>query len=88
MEKLIKQHLFRLREDWARILKKAWSVRLMLLAALLSGVEVALPFFTDRFPQGIAGILSLLVTMAALIARVVVQQDVTPEKESDDASAI
>ena len=72
----LKSAIFQIDDNWRIILKKAWSIRLMLLAALLSGIEVALPFFTDRFPQGVAGVLSLFVTMAALIARVVVQKDV------------
>ena len=29
-------------DDWHRVLRRAWSVRLMLLAAVLSGLEVAL----------------------------------------------
>lgn len=62
---------------WKKILIKAWSVRLMLLAALLSGIEVALPFFVDDFPKGVAAGLSLAVTFSALIARIIVQKDVT-----------
>ena len=34
-------------EDWRKVLRKAWSVRLSLLAAALGAIEVALPFFSD-----------------------------------------
>lgn len=63
--------------NWKAVLQKAWSIRLMLLAGLLSGIEVALPFFTDNFHKGIAAGLSLAVTFAALVMRIVAQQDVT-----------
>ncbi|WP_081455273.1 DUF7940 domain-containing protein [Roseibium aggregatum] len=39
--------------DWRAVLQRAWSVRLMLLAALLSGAEVALPFLGDFFAAGL-----------------------------------
>lgn len=63
--------------NWKSILKHAWSIRLMLLAGLLSGIEVALPFFVDDFPKGVAAGLSLAVTFAALISRLVAQQGIT-----------
>lgn len=64
----------RLDDQWRQILKQAWSIRLMLLAGLLSGLEVALPFFTPDFPRGLAGVISLFVTCAALLARITVQR--------------
>lgn len=69
--------MVRLIPNWKAVLQKAWSIRLMLLAGLLSGIEVALPFFTDNFPKGIAAGLSLAVTFAALVMRIIAQQDVT-----------
>jgi len=60
--------------DWKNILKKAWSIRLMLLAGFLSGIEIAMPFFADSWPTGVAAGLSFIVTMAALISRVMVQK--------------
>lgn len=58
--------------DWRRVLKKAWSVRLMALAAALSGVEVALPFFFAE-PTRLFAVASGVVAMAALFARFVAQ---------------
>lgn len=69
--------MFHLVANWKSILKGAWSIRLMLLAGLLSGIEVALPFFVDGFPKGVAAGLSLAVTFAALISRLIAQQGIT-----------
>lgn len=66
----------RLGKDWKVVLHKAWSVRLMLLAGLLSGCEAALPFFAYSLPPGVAAGLSAIVVMAALVARLVAQKDV------------
>lgn len=69
----------RLITNWRTILRKAWSIRLLLLAGLLSGVEAALPFIDDRMPRGVFALLSLLVTGGAFVARLVAQQGVGDE---------
>lgn len=61
--------------DWKSILRKAWSIRLMLIAGLLSGIEVVLPLFGDVLPRGLFAGLSIIITMAALVARVSAQKD-------------
>lgn len=66
----------KLRTDWRNTLRKAWSIRFMLLAGLLSGVEVAMPFFADGMPQGTFAALSGLCVGAAFVARLVAQKDV------------
>ena len=63
----------KLHDDWQWIIRKAWSVRLIALAAILSGAEVVLPFFQDFVPRGVFGVLSFFVTGAALIARISAQ---------------
>lgn len=71
--------------DWRRVLKRAWSIRLMILAGILSGIEVvlSLPDIADRldWPQGIFAALSGLTTAAAFVARLVAQGNVN---ETDD----
>lgn len=64
-------------DDWSRVLRRAWSIRLILLAALLSGVEVALPILDAviEFPRGWFAAASAFVTMAALVARIIAQKD-------------
>ena len=44
--------------NWRAVLRKAWSARLMLLAALLSGAEVVLPLLGGilPIPTGIFGV--------------------------------
>lgn len=61
-------------EDWKKTLKKAWSVRLLIVAGLLSGVEIILPMYSDVIPRGVFAAASGFVTMAALVARVTVQK--------------
>ncbi len=63
--------------NWREVLRYAWSIRLMLLAALLSGAEVALPFFEYSIPTGLFAALSGLTTAAALVARFVAQVPVS-----------
>lgn len=63
------------RSDWLRIIRRAWSVRLMLLAALLSGIEVALPFFAEAMPRGWFAVLSFLAVAGAFVTRLLAQKD-------------
>ena len=55
-------HKMKLISNWKDILKKAWSIRLMLLASLLSGLEVVLPMVNEYFQRGVFAMLSLFVT--------------------------
>lgn len=66
----------KLYDNWKEIVLKAWSIRFMLLAGLLSGVEVALPFFEGYFPRGVFAALSGVSVGAAFVARLVAQRDV------------
>jgi len=61
-------------EDWRSVLKRAWSVRLMIVAGLLSGVEIILPLFMDDFPRHVFAGLSFVVVFSALVARFVAQK--------------
>ena len=66
----------KLYDYWKDILRRAWSIRLMLLAGLLSGCEVILPLFIDAMPRNAFAILSLLAVSGAFVARLVAQKDV------------
>ena len=65
--------------NWREVLAKAWSFRFILLAACLSGFEVALPILReaieplDLVPPGVFAGLSFVATAAAGIARIVAQ---------------
>ena len=61
--------------NWKAVLCRAWSIRLMILAALLSGAEVALPFLGDFIAPGCLALLSALASAGAFIARILVQKD-------------
>ncbi|WP_299817491.1 hypothetical protein [uncultured Roseibium sp.] len=61
--------------DWRRVLKRAWSVRLIVFAALFSSAEVALPFLGDFISPGRMAALSALATAGAFVARILAQKD-------------
>lgn len=62
--------------NWRTLLRRAWSLRLMIVAAILSGVEVALPFFSDALPRGTFAALSAVTVALAFAARLVAQKGV------------
>lgn len=69
--------MLRLKPDWQSILKRAWSIRLIAIAAVLSGAEAVLYIEPDLIPVT-APTLALIVfgvTSAALIARIVAQKN-------------
>ena len=69
-----------LRYNWKDILTRAWSIRFMVLAAVLSGLEVFFALINpDAFgiPQGTFAALSALASGAAFIARLVAQKGLT-----------
>lgn len=68
--------MMQLGSQWKNVVRKAWSIRFMLLAGLLSGIEVVFPLFVDSFPRGLFAALSALFTGAAFVARIVVQKEV------------
>jgi hypothetical protein len=59
--------------DWKRIARRAWSFRLTIIAALLSGAEVVLPLFIDVLPRNLFAALSFVAVIGAALARVVSQ---------------
>lgn len=69
----------RLSNQWKTIVRRAWSIRLLILAALLSGIEVALPFFAGNFPRGPFAALSFFAVASAFVARLVAQKEFVDE---------
>jgi hypothetical protein len=65
--------------DWRRVLRRAWSIRLMILAGLLSGIEAALPLLDGYvdIPPRLFAVLSGLTVAAAFVARLVAQKDIS-----------
>lgn len=68
-----------LARDWRDILRKAWSIRLMILAGLLSGVEVVLPLFMHDLPRGLFAVLSMVTISAAFITRLMAQRNMNDD---------
>lgn len=65
--------------DWRWVLRYAWSVRLLFVAALLTGGEAAIGVLTafslapSWLPPGALAVLAFAVSMAALVARFMAQ---------------
>ena len=60
-------------DDAGKVLRRAWSVRLGIIAALFSGAEVIVPLFADAIPRALFAVLSFLTVVAAVLARFVTQ---------------
>lgn len=61
--------------DWKKVVRRAWSFRLAIVAALLSGVEVVLPLFSDALPRNMFASLSFVAVVGTALARVVSQPE-------------
>lgn len=64
---------------WRRVLRYAWSVRLIVLAGVLTGLEAVLPLMPDLLPLRPEWLASLtfLIVMGALVARFIAQSNVS-----------
>lgn len=65
-------------EDWRRVLRRAWSIRMILLAGFFSGLEVAVPFLETLvpLPRGVFALLAFVATNAAFVTRLMAQKEV------------
>lgn len=71
----------RLREDWKKFLLKAWSIRIDLLALVLSLCELALPIIDEMIyiPRGLFLALSMVVGLFSNLAQIVRQKEFKDE---------
>lgn len=72
----------RLKGNWKEIVAKAWSIRLIVLASVLTGFEVCLPYIPVSIPAGVFAISSLVISVAATAARLMVQKDIYSDSKS------
>ncbi len=70
---------FCLLPDWRRVLRRAWSIRLSLMAALFTAAEVVVPVFgevlQDVMPRGVFVLLALVASVGAAVARLLAQPE-------------
>ena len=64
--------------NWRDVISHAWSLRLIAIAAILEAIEVALPFFSDAIPSGVFSIVGLVVSVGAMVARIIAQPQTIP----------
>jgi len=66
-----------LKDNWQAVLKKAWSIKLLAVSMLLSGVEFVFPIFMEAppMPRGAFAALAFTSSVAAAIARLLTQSD-------------
>lgn len=67
-------------DDWKRKFPKLWSVRLSLLAAVASSVEVGIAYFGNGKTLFIAAVATLF-SFGAAIVRVIAQPSLDKPKE-------
>ena len=66
-----------LHDNWQTLIRRAWSVKFMVLAFLLTMAEVMLPFFSDAVPPKLFAALSGLAVAGAFVSRLIAQKDMT-----------
>lgn len=62
-------------EDWKRVLRRAWSIRLSLIAAFFTAAEVVMPLFIDVLPRNMFLVLAFITSIGAAIARLIAQPE-------------
>ena len=60
-------------DDWRKIARRAWSIRLSIFAAIFTAAEVVVPLFGDVLPRGAFVLLAFAASVGAAIARLVAQ---------------
>lgn len=73
--------------NWRKVLKHAWSVRLIVLAGLLTGCEGILPLLPVLLPSltvQIVALVTFAVLAAAVISRFIAQEKVSGGDHAED----
>ncbi len=76
--------------DWKTVLSKAWSVKFMFAAAVLSGVEsvaaIAGESLAKQFPPGLYAAAVGVITALALVARLLAQNETADAADEPETS--
>lgn len=62
-------------DDWQRVARRAWSIRLSVVAAIFTAAEVVVPLFGDVLPRGLFVLLAFSASIGAAVARLVAQPE-------------
>lgn len=65
----------KLHAEWRRIVRRAWSIRFLILAGLMSAAEIVLPYFENALPRGLFAGLSGLAVGGAFVTRLIAQKE-------------
>jgi len=78
--------MFKFDDDWREVLRHAWSVRFMLLAAFFAGLEAGLPLIDQvvTIPPSLFAALTTFTFAAALFSRFVAQEKLSEKKSEKD----
>lgn len=70
--------------NWKRVITRSWSLWFILLAAALSGMEATLAHLPDglELAPGTYALLSVGISAAAWVARLLAQKSLNPEASS------
>lgn len=68
-------------DEWKAVLRKAWSIKLTLIAAALSAIEFALQYAAPEHSNGKFAALAGSVSLAAAISRIVAQPKMHKDAE-------
>jgi hypothetical protein len=60
--------------DWRRILRRAWSIRFGILAALLAAAEVVVPLLATSFPPHVFAVAAAISAIAGVVSRIILQR--------------
>lgn len=71
--------MLKLIPNWRTVLRRAYSIRFLLVAGVLSGAEAALPLFSDVLSPRVFALLMFVVVAGALVARMFAQKGVTKD---------
>ena len=66
----------KLYDNWEEIVKRSWSLRFIILAGILSGIEIILPLFAEQFDRNLFAALSFCAVCLAFIARLIAQKGI------------
>ena len=62
-------------DDWRKVARRAWSIRLSIVAAIFTAAEVVVPLFGDVLPRGAFVMLAFAASIGAALARIVAQPE-------------